>query len=492
MIEAAVAGVALVVLISAVVLLSGAQSRLSHPMWLDECFAALLANDQSFRHMLSAIRGGVENNPPTFYVVLWPVARLFGGLDTVGLRVFSGLSMVVGLVGMYCVCRVYFTRLQATIGTLAVASHPMVVAQMLEARFYGAWLAATIWFTYSMLIEPADKPPVALIVIRCVLAAIVATIHWFGIAAVALVVATDLVFSAAHPKQRLVKLLPFAAAALAVLLCLPFLLGQRSGLNVITWIDPVTPLTIVRMLYRILVNPSLLALVAFAMWRLVARMSHERHEPIRLLALSPILSLLLFPVVITVFSFVVQPALLERYVIVVVAPFGALVAAAALPSPMRGGRALGAFAVLGLTIALGLEMRTNMRLSAITDWRIRNAVATTERIIAHGKRLPVVFARRFEQYPVIHERPNLSRSVALLDFDGTPDSSLMRRTLFEREMARKVNRYYPEYRLINVSELRKSGPFIVITSTNEEDELRRLLDGFEVFPQAPDVFYVTK
>jgi uncharacterized membrane protein len=398
--------------------------------------------------------------------------------------------MVIALTGMYAICRLYFSRERAIVGTLAVAAHPMVVAQMFEVRFYGAWLAASVWFVFAILVPATGRNRWPIILLRIALAVAVATIHWFGLAVVALVVAADMTLAARSPKERLARIAPFLFAAAATAACLPFLAGQRAGLTVPTWIEPTTGLSIARLAYRIFVNPWLLVVAAYAAARLATRARPERVGLAALPPFMPLLSLLLFPAVITVFSLTVQPVLYERYVIVVVAPLAILAAWAALPSGRTGGTLLAAVASVGLVFALGREMRRYNALTAITDWRVRNAIAATARVVARGGPLPVVFARRFEQYPVVQQRPDLAPSVAFLDFDGVPSPSLMRRTVFERDMARRVARFYHQYRLIGVDSLRARGPFVVITSANEEDELRRLLEGFEIVPQGADVYYV--
>jgi len=151
LLESGVAFVVLGAVIAVVLLVSGTVSRVSHPLWLDESITALLANDPRFTHAVRAIRSGVENNPPTYYLFLWPITHVLGGLGAVGLRVFAGVSMVLALIGLYATCRLYFERERAIVGTLAVAAHPLVVAQMFEIRFYGAWLAASTWLVFAIL-----------------------------------------------------------------------------------------------------------------------------------------------------------------------------------------------------------------------------------------------------------------------------------------------------------------------------------------------------
>src|SRR3954451_15866352 len=63
-----------------------------HGLWLDETITWLITNDASFGHAIAAICGGVDANPPTIYALLWPVARVVGGLNEAGLHVVSFLS----------------------------------------------------------------------------------------------------------------------------------------------------------------------------------------------------------------------------------------------------------------------------------------------------------------------------------------------------------------------------------------------------------------
>ena len=189
----------------------------------------------------------------------------------------------------------------------------------------------------------------------------------------------------------------------------------------------------------------------------------------------------------TVFSIAVQPILQERYLIVTVAPL-ALLVAWAFPERGNYGAPIAVLVSLGLVVALGREMRRFNALAAITDWRIRNAIVAVDRIVARGGPFPILFARRFEQYPLIQLRPDLASSIALIDFDGNPPE-LMRRTVFERDMARRITRFYPQYRLFNPAAQPASSLFL-ITSSNEEDEARRLLKNFQVITEAPDLYYV--
>src|SRR3954470_2017342 len=97
--------VALSVLVILQILSSGTIHLLTHPLWLDECLTELIANDPSFTHAMQAIRGGVETNPPTFYLFLWPLGKLLGGWSATSLRLFAAGSMLLAMTGLYAICR---------------------------------------------------------------------------------------------------------------------------------------------------------------------------------------------------------------------------------------------------------------------------------------------------------------------------------------------------------------------------------------------------
>ena len=80
---------------------SGSWSLITSPPWLDECLTLLVVNDPSFQHGLAAIRGGVENTPPAFFMMMWPVARLAGGFTPVELRLLDGLFIPLAGAAVY-------------------------------------------------------------------------------------------------------------------------------------------------------------------------------------------------------------------------------------------------------------------------------------------------------------------------------------------------------------------------------------------------------
>jgi hypothetical protein len=161
----------------------------------------------------------------------------------------------------------------------------------------------------------------------------------------------------------------------------------------------------------------------------------------------------------------------------VVVPLGVATAMAALPLRRNVGWLSAGVATASLVLAGCLELS---RLRMVTEPDDREAalvIDIVQRTLAAQRH--VVFARRFEAYPLIQARPQWSDSVAILDFSGVPDG-LMRRTIFERDLGRAVTQFYSQYHLVTKDELRQWGRFTVVTHSAEEDELRRLLPGFHI------------
>jgi uncharacterized membrane protein len=240
--EAAAALLGLTLLAAAQLIAARCTDLLSHPLWLDEVITARLVNDPSFTHMFKALASGVDTQPPVFYLLVWPIARVAGSLDNVALRAISLGSVLLGMVGAYAICRRYFGRTASAIAMLALWAHPMVIDQAFQARFYGPWLALTIWFCYLQL--GADGETRAHRVARWIIAILAATMHYFGAISVGLIMLTDLLVH-----RRFKRIIPGIAALAAILLCAVLVFQQRRGLSVPTWIEPLSASQIKDVIY---------------------------------------------------------------------------------------------------------------------------------------------------------------------------------------------------------------------------------------------------
>jgi len=479
------AGLAAVVALQIWITRNGAV--ISHPMWLDECVSSLLLTDPSFRHVLSAIHGGVDTNGPAFYVMTWPVVHALGAASVSALRLITAAIMLVALTGTYATCRRFVEPGRAAIGALAIAVHPAVLVQTWQVRMYGFWLAAAAWFcAYTVFIGPRARWRARLV--GCLLAMFLVTSHWLGIFALFLISVTALGLTWRDADRRLNHALPFAAGLFTLGLCLPLIISQRKIITVPTWIEPASASAVFTQLRQIFVVPSIAVVAMYVVLRAV--MKAERRvrvsggeQPSMLL---PGLALLFYPATLVAMSFTMQSVLIERYMLPTVIGLAIVAAVAALPLRAWLGRATGALAI-SMLVAIGcLELNGLRAVNRSADERAARVLSISNRVLGGAARQHLVFARRFEAYPLLQARPDLADSVALLDFPASDE--LMRRTIFERDLGRAVARFYPRYRLVTEHTLRAWGRFVIVTNSNEEDELRRLLPGFRLVRVGPDEY----
>ena len=110
------------------------------PFMLDERLTDLIARDPSIAHSISAVKHGVDTNPPVFHLIdraFWMAFHpLFHDDSRITLRAFSTLCAWLALVGAYVIIRKAFSPLVALVAVLAVWAHPNVVEQSALARFY--------------------------------------------------------------------------------------------------------------------------------------------------------------------------------------------------------------------------------------------------------------------------------------------------------------------------------------------------------------------
>src|SRR5438874_7064344 len=98
---------------------------------------------------------------------------------------------------------------------------------MYQARMYGLWFAAAAWFcAYSVFAERRSSRFV--IAGGCVLAALLVTVHWFGIIVLALVSGSAIIVRRARPAERRADVWPFLTGVATVLAFMPFIQSQRS------------------------------------------------------------------------------------------------------------------------------------------------------------------------------------------------------------------------------------------------------------------------
>lgn len=487
--ERCAVGAALLALFAMELSLTNSWGLLTQTPWLDECLTLLVVNDVSFSHGLAAIAGGVENTPPGFFALLWPIGRLIGGFAPVGLRALNCLFVVAGCVAVYASCRLMVDRQRAAVGTLAVAIHPAIVVQLFQVRFYAFWFAVTAWFVYAAIRSRGEPQTLGQVIAPCALAVLMVSTHWFGVIGLGLITTGELLASE-NARRRIAAWLPMAAGLVTLLLCYPILSAQRSSLTVPTWIDPLTSAGLWHEAGAIYGVAPVALIAACGVWRVAARPGRDGERAAWRSAM-PGLSLLWLPVVLLGVSLAVQPVLRSRYAIPTAIAVGILAALVSPPASARRGRMLGSAACLAMMAIGVIEVSQLRRESAPGVTALDRSIALADSIAGVAESRPIVFLRRFEREPALQRRPWLASATALIDFEGGRDAFPVF-WLFERDMARRVNRAYPDHRLARVADLEECREFIVVARAADAPMLARLFPRHRIREQAAGVYVVDR
>ena len=239
---------------------------LTRQMWMDEVHTWLIVTDPDIGHAMTALSRGADYNPPTYYLLL----RLFTSITAAtpqAMRTFSLLAMACGLGCVGALLRRRFSTLAAICGCATIGMQPLIIQQATEARFYSAWFALVAMFclarSHCTVVERGEAnlrggSRLVQLLVQSALAAMICTVHYFGVISLGLVFLVDALneirvpaVSAAnlsassksgvkHRARLVLWCVPYAAGVLAVAGCIGFYLGQRSSLTVATWISPPT------------------------------------------------------------------------------------------------------------------------------------------------------------------------------------------------------------------------------------------------------------
>lgn len=308
------------------------------PLWLDEFHTLLLAERGSFVRSMSDLAAGADFNPPLLYVIERLVAAVSGGLTPITLRVTAFITVWLALVFIFVALRRQLPSSAAFLGAFAVWSHYLVVDNAFQGRFYGPWLlfaAMVLWSLDWDSHSDVSKRRDAVLGLSSVF---VCTIHWFGIISLGLI-AIGASFWVHRTGKSYRRLIPMVAGPVALAACIPFYLGQRTALTVKSWVPPLTAHQIREMIESYFIAGSVvIGIILNVVWVVRNRVRHSRS--VTRMGALPFVSLLLMPLVIVLFSLLVQPAMMPRYAIVASLAWAPIVAFGARPLPPTGKLAL--------------------------------------------------------------------------------------------------------------------------------------------------------
>jgi hypothetical protein len=437
----------LVVLSGAQVILSGALYLFQRHFWLDEIYTYTIVTDPDYGHSLRALAGGVETHPPSFYLLMRVFTSVAGTSES-AFRCFALLSVLAALLGIYVILRQAFSPFASLAATFLVWCHPLVLSHAFDARFYGPWLAATVWFAYFLARSRAARKCGLNTFLLAVSSVLVCTIHYFGIITLVLVTLFELWFHR-RPGERLRGMAAVAAGPVAFLGCVPLLLAQRSSLTVPTWLQNSWAFLLLFMLSTL--YPLLLALLLTWLYRLFRARSAGFRPGADLpavTALAGLSGLCLLPVTLILLSYCVQPVMHARYALPTVASAAPAIAFLVSRASRR--------AVIGLCLAFFLLGTVRLRQDTLGAEQLDQG---TDRLIAairtHNPNGYTFFEYPHSLYVVARYAPDLAGRCCYLDFELNDIGHVQAVRVFTRDMSRNYARYYDRPGLAPWQEVRQ-------------------------------------
>jgi hypothetical protein len=459
----------LTAVVAAQLALSSSFDLFSRQFWLDEVVTYVTATDRSLKRSIRAIASGLDTNPPGYHLLLRGFLKLVGRTEEATLRLFAGLCLLAALTGLYANVRLVYSPLVAITVVLTTWQHPLVLRFAFEARMYGAWLAATVWFSYALACVGASPAEPWLLVLLGGTGLVTCATHTLGPLVIGLVVGGYLLcnYSATVPWLML------SAAGLgpiAFLAWTPFLRMQDTA-HPVSWINPPTARTIVRWARRLAlpdhVGAAVLLAGGFAPLLPNMGLGHGASAASRSdwKMLAGLAALALLPFALVFLSYIAQPLLHERYAFPAVAAFAPAIAFVISPVPT--------FWVLVLSGLLFLSGAYEIHQLA-TGYRLRD-----RQLLAHIRALReltrpnlVLFETLREFSVVWRYAPDLRGRCFMLDFESGELGAVSALRLSSRNQARIFERFYPEWATLPWATLRKLPRFYLVARPAQEDRFR--------------------
>lgn len=444
--------VVLTLVVIAEVILSGSRGVFGRNFWLDEVRTYVTVADPSLENVMSTLKGGVQTYPPTYFIALRGFSRLMGGPDETALRMFSFISTLLALSGIFLLLARAFTPLVSFTSAIALWAHPLILRYSFEARSYTFWLAAVVWFALSLASAPASRHKAMVRILIAISAAMACTAHYLGVVTVGLVVLSELVFSRHSLRDRLPDLVATLIGALPILLFVPYFLSARAALPG-TVFPPLSTAQLLRLgseFFPATHVPVLLVACWFsALWyHRRGKETPERTTADRLGQLAGLSGLFALPLVFLVAALAGDNVLsVPRYTITSCGALAVLFAylLARTARPLVIG-------LLVLFVGLGsLGLRAFASSAAAKDRRTAELISE---IRALPEEAPVLFEITRDLMVVWRYAPDLERRCFFLDFETDDVGGIDGFRIYVRNEARNAVKYYPYPALFRWSEAR--------------------------------------
>lgn len=449
----------------AVFLTCGGYFLLHRSLWMDEVHTSLLVTDANLMHAVSALRDGVDFNPPGYFLL----ARLFvsgSAAETeLRLRILSLLLLLSALAGCYLSAARRFGALSAGIAVLFAFGFPNVIHQSTEVRFYSLWTAALIWLGWLLETVDFSERRFLRMILVAFLAVVVCTCHYFGIISLVLL-AVGLFVGVQCTRQSMISsALAMACGPMAVALCYPFLIGQRQALTRPTWIsEPTLSDSFGFLVTTLPLSAGVVCGTAAALtcWFRPLKCVGVQQK-LRLALGAPLSTLGLMPLILIAFSWSFQPAMVPRYAMAGV--FGCVPLMAMAVSVC--GRSLRIITAVMAVMMASVSVR-----NCAEQWReVEHRLTEVEREVdAVSENGAIVFEDRAIWLPLVHKRRDLADRCFLADFHNSQlaaDSSLR---IVQRDVGRRMSRWYPTLRMCDLSSLKDRDRFFVVPYQGGTDQ----------------------
>jgi hypothetical protein len=453
--------VILLILILATAWVSGGQYLVIRQLWMDEVHSWLIVTDQSQSHAMRALADGADFNPPMWFLITRWLTTMTGPATELQLRLLSLTWMLLSLSGLYVLLSRVFSPNVCVTAVLLTASHPLLIHQSTEIRYYGFWFASVVWLCNTLQWSPAVRSFRLLqMIVVSGLALFTTTCHYFGILSILLVI-LPLVYRPSHDRDAFrLAVIAVTTSIISLAGCGYFLVGQRAALSRPTWISPTTLGDSILFVQTLL--PAwqiLLCCAALVVSLATAKRFSSGVSRLKISSdaaeLLPCLCLIGMPLMIVLVAWLLQPALVTRYAMVGIAGSAPLFATAVKQCSPSCQKVLRVAAVLGLGYTVG---------HCVDQWKADDAerLALIRKLDACPVDSLIVFEDRIQFMSVLHLVPEYSTRCRLSDFTDSEmrDDSTLR--IVQRDAGRRIQKWYPQYGMLPIRVLARQPLFFIV------------------------------
>ena len=459
--------------------LSHGSLLMTRKLWMDEVHSWLIVTDASTSHAMMALADGADFNPPSWFLVTRAISNLAGPQSERFLRVLSLVWMLSAMAGVYLILSRLFDWKVSLAAVILTASHPLIVHQSTEIRFYGFWCTCVVWLCCVLQWDPESSTKRRLQwLLIAGLSLLTATSHWFGILSLGLVALPLVIRQNRDARGYARALVMLASGMTGVCACLPFLYGQKAAISRPTWISPATVSDSLQFLNYMLPAWQILlcgvaALAGIMLTRKAKAEEAVRSLPEKSVELLPCLSLALMPIVIVIVAWVLQPSLVARYAIVGVIGLAPVFAVLLHQANGKLQIALVVVSLAGYSNAVfgyGRQWNGEQRYQVGLLQQLRNCPVNAT----------VIFEDRIAWMPLKHHYPELAAEYRLADFNDSDlahDSALR---IVQRDAGRRIEKWYPDYKMQSLEMLSGQSEFYVVPYADQKQPGLRFPGNYSV------------